>query len=223
MVPAGIDLGIHICQDRATNSAIRESVADTAQAIAATVVKVSASCAGGGWASASGMATAQARASAKAIAQAFAMVDACGNCTAAVEYFATASEEAVVDSTSFAVVEVDGDASEAVVVRTIREAIIPVYIEILAQTRTGYGDDDCDALVFGDFRVGNNTATCEAIARAWVEERSISAVIDAAAETAAHACEHGPVAVGAAETVAYATAEAFARAVAQANVVRNYT
>eukprot|EP00892_Ulva_mutabilis_P005165 jgi/Ulvmu1/301/UM001_0305.1 len=217
-IDLGVDLGHYVCEEQATDEVIRKTVSDTATAIAATVVSVSAKCAGGGWASAGGTAAASARTSAAAIASAFASVDACGNCTAAVQWFASASEEAVVNSTSYAVVEVDGDASEAIVQKTIREALIPVYIEILAQVQTGYGDGECNALVFGDFLLGDNIATCEAIARAWVEEVSLSGVADAAATAAAYACEEGPIAISTSEVVAFQTATAFAKAVADANV-----
>lgn len=199
---------------------MRKTVSDTAEAIAATVVAVSASCRGGGWASAGGTASASAATSAKAIASAMASVDACGNCTAAVEWFAAASERAAVESTTYAVVEVDGNATETVVKQEIQRALIPVYVDIVTRTRAGYEDEDCDASVFAEFVVGENALTCEAIAAAWVQEVSLSGVADAAAATAAYACEDGPIAVGAARVVAFTTASAFAKAVADASVVR---
>lgn len=196
---------------------------DVAEAIAATAVAVSASCSGGGWAAAGGSASASARTSATAIASAFASVDACRNCTAGVEWFANASERAAVESTTTAVVQVDGDASQTIVRKNIEEALIPVFVDITARTRAGYGDDDCRAGAFADFVVGDNALSCEAIAQAWVEEVSLSGVADAAAATAAYACEEGPIAATGSKVVAFATAEALARAVADANVVRTAT
>lgn len=200
---------------------LTETVQDVAKAIAATAVAVSASCTGGGWAAAGGTASTSARASATALASAFSSVAACRNCTAGVEWFASATEQAAVESTTTAVVEVDGDASETIVRKNIEEALIPVFVSITTRTRTGYGDGDCRAGVFADFVVGDNALACETIAAAWVEEVSLSGVADAAAATAAYACEEGPIAAGGSKLVAFATAQAFARAVAEANVVRS--